>query len=105
MGPSKRSPIYDEQINAFKEGHPVTGESIPAWQAAVFIGGLQTTKLVLAFTGTYNRGYKVPKEGLGFPKGMSGARFTVSNERIHLATVGDFNSKNRLNDGCHGQEY
>lgn len=61
--------IYDEQISAFKEGHhPVTGESIPAWQAAVSIGGLQTAKLVLAFTGTYNRGYKVPKEGLRLPK-------------------------------------
>ncbi|WP_017690441.1 WXG100 family type VII secretion target [Paenibacillus sp. PAMC 26794] len=34
--------IYDEQISAFKEGrHPITGESIPAWQAAVSIGGLQ----------------------------------------------------------------
>ncbi|MEK4074939.1 WXG100 family type VII secretion target [Paenibacillus sp. FSL M7-0656] len=61
--------IYDEQISAFKEGHhPVTGESIPAWQAAVSIGGLQTAKLVLAFTGTYNKGYKVPKEGLRLPK-------------------------------------
>lgn len=61
--------IYDEQISAFKEGHhPITGESIPAWQAAVSIGGLQTAKLVLAFTGTYNKGYKVPKEGLRLPK-------------------------------------
>ncbi|MEK4370545.1 WXG100 family type VII secretion target [Paenibacillus sp. FSL R5-0473] len=61
--------IYDEQISAFKEGHhPVTGESIPAWQAAVSIGGLQTAKLVLAFTGTYNRGYKVPNGGLKFSK-------------------------------------
>lgn len=60
---------YDEQISAFKEGrHPITGESIPAWQAAVSIGGLQTAKLVLAFTGTYNRGYKVPTGGLKFPK-------------------------------------
>ncbi|MDR6718753.1 WXG100 family type VII secretion target [Paenibacillus sp. 2003] len=60
--------IYDEQISAFKEGHhPVTGESIPAWQAAVSIGGLQAAKLVLAFSGTYNKGYKVPKEGLKFP--------------------------------------
>jgi WXG100 family type VII secretion target len=61
--------IYDEQISAFKEGHhPVTGESIPAWQAAVSIGGLQTAKLVLAFTGTYNKGYKVSNGGLKFPK-------------------------------------
>lgn len=48
--------IYDEQISAFKEGrHPITGESIPAWQAAVSIGGLQTARLVLAFTGTIIR--------------------------------------------------
>ncbi|PKQ88718.1 hypothetical protein CXK86_23705 [Paenibacillus sp. BGI2013] len=97
--------IYDEQISAFKEGHhPVTGESIPAWQAAVSIGGLQTAKLVLAFTGMYNRGYKVPKEGLGFPKGMIGGRITVSNERINHASLGDFNSKNRLINGGHGQD-
>ncbi|ETT33146.1 MULTISPECIES: WXG100 family type VII secretion target [Paenibacillus] len=75
--------IYDEQISAFKEGHhPVTGESIPAWQAAVSIGGLQTAKLVLAFTGTYNRGYKVPKDGSVLSKSrLDGVRERTSSNK------------------------
>ncbi|MGO4532641.1 WXG100 family type VII secretion target [Paenibacillus sp. 2TAF8] len=62
--------IYDEQIKAFEEGHhPVTGASIPAWQAGVSIASLQLGKIAMAFTGMYNRGYKVPKEGFNlFPK-------------------------------------
>lgn len=61
--------IYDEQISSFKEGiQPATGESVPAWQAAVSIGSLQLGKVAIAFTGMYNRGYKVPREGFRLPK-------------------------------------
>ncbi|MFK0522831.1 WXG100 family type VII secretion target [Paenibacillus illinoisensis] len=61
--------IYDEQISSFKEGiHPATGESVPAWQAAVSIGSLQLGKVAIAFTGMYNRGYKVPNDGLRLSK-------------------------------------
>ncbi|HBU83998.1 MAG TPA: WXG100 family type VII secretion target [Paenibacillus sp.] len=72
-GPKQPEPsggdIYNEQISAFKEGHhPVTGEAIPAWQAGISIASLQFGKIALAFTGMYNKGYKVPKEGLKFPK-------------------------------------
>ncbi|MDM5279670.1 WXG100 family type VII secretion target [Paenibacillus silvae] len=97
--------IYEEQISALTEGYnPFTGEAVPAWQAGVSIASLQLGKIAMAFTGKYNKSYKVPKEGLGFPKGMIGARYTVSNERVHHASVGDFNSKNRLINGGHGQE-
>ncbi|MBT2287503.1 WXG100 family type VII secretion target [Paenibacillus polymyxa] len=76
--------IYDEQISVFKEGHhPVTGESIPAWQAAVSIGGLQTAKLVLAFTGTYNKGYKVPNGGLRLPKDRKVTHGHLQSEILH----------------------
>ncbi len=61
--------IYDEQIKAFEEGrHPITGASIPPWQAGVSIASLQIGKIAMAFMGMYNRGYKVPKEGLAFTK-------------------------------------
>ncbi|WP_337034288.1 WXG100 family type VII secretion target [Paenibacillus illinoisensis] len=66
---SNEGDIFDEQISSFKEGiHPATGESVPAWQAAVSIGSLQLGKVAIAFTGMYNRGYKVPKEGFRLPK-------------------------------------
>lgn len=61
--------FYDEQSNAFKAGyHPTTGEPVPAWQAGISIAGLQFSKIALAFTGLYNRGYKVPSGGLRFSK-------------------------------------
>ncbi|PYE47222.1 WXG100 family type VII secretion target [Paenibacillus barcinonensis] len=62
--------IYEEQIKAFEEGrHPITGVSIPAWQAGVSIASLQLGKIAMAFTGMYNKGYKVKKNGLKlFPK-------------------------------------
>jgi len=62
--------IYDEQIKKFEEGrHPFTGETVPAWQAGVSIASLHLGKIALAFTGKYNKSYKVPKEGFKlFPK-------------------------------------
>ncbi|WP_405155361.1 WXG100 family type VII secretion target [Paenibacillus sp. FSL K6-0108] len=87
-GPEQLEPsggdIYDEQIGVFKEGyHPVTGEAIPAWQSAISIASLQFGKIALAFTGMYNRGYKVPKEGLGIPKDRTVTPSHIQSKILH----------------------
>ncbi|MFS0870895.1 WXG100 family type VII secretion target [Paenibacillus xylanilyticus] len=87
-GPKQPEPsgtdIYDEQIKAFEAGHhPITGSSVPAWQAGVSIASIQLGKIVMAFTGMYNRGYKVPKEGFKLPKDRGVKPGQIQNRLSH----------------------
>ncbi|GGH72400.1 hypothetical protein GCM10008014_58730 [Paenibacillus silvae] len=76
--------IYDEQIKAFEEGyHPITGVSVPAWQAGISIASLQLGKIAMAFTGMYNKGYKVPKNGLKLSKDMGAKPGHIPNNPLH----------------------
>lgn len=61
--------IMQYQVNELKNGvHPFSGEPVSENRAKLLITSLQASNMLMAFTGIYNRGYKVPKGGLKFSK-------------------------------------
>ncbi|MBB6022932.1 WXG100 family type VII secretion target [Paenibacillus sp. JGP012] len=59
--------IMQYQVNELKNGvYPFSGEPVSENRARVLITSLQASNMLMAFTGMFNRGYKVPKNGLKF---------------------------------------
>lgn len=63
--------IFQYQLEELKNGvYPFSGEPISEGRAKLLIASLQISNMLMAFTGIYNRGYKVPNNGLKIPKSM-----------------------------------
>lgn len=57
------------QVDELKNGvYPFSGEFVSENRAKLLIFSLQASNMLMAFTGIYNRGYKVPKDGQAFTK-------------------------------------
>ncbi|SCY35841.1 WXG100 family type VII secretion target [Paenibacillus polysaccharolyticus] len=61
--------IMQYQVNELKNGvYPFSGEPVSESRARLLITSLQASNMLMAFTGMYRRGYKVPSSGLRFSK-------------------------------------
>lgn len=61
--------IMQYQVNELKNGvYPFSGEPVSENRAKLLITSLQASNMLMAFTGMYKRGYKVPSSGLRFSK-------------------------------------
>ncbi|WP_145333027.1 WXG100 family type VII secretion target [Paenibacillus xylanexedens] len=59
--------IMQYQVNELKNGvYPFSGEPVSENRARLLITSLQASNMLMAFTGMYKRGYKVPSSGLRF---------------------------------------
>jgi hypothetical protein len=76
--------IMQYQVNELKNGvYPFSGEPVSENRARLLITSLQASNMLMAFTGMYKRGYKVPSSGLKLSKDMGAKPGHVPNKTLH----------------------
>ncbi|WP_366290604.1 WXG100 family type VII secretion target [Paenibacillus sp. AN1007] len=76
--------IMQYQVNELKNGvYPFSGEPVSENRARLLITSLQASNMLMAFTGMYKRGYKVPKNGLKLSKDVVAKPGHVPNKTLN----------------------